>query len=103
MDTFFKLSPEDLNILGIDTTEIISEIENKLAESKNEINYNKPINILLKSDDFNVESKTFKFISNKNFLSIISNYLEFVPLLTHISFGIRPIKKLLKTARKNTI
>ena len=97
-DGYLKLSPQDLNILGIDTTEIISEIENKLAESKNEINYNKPINILLKSDDFNVESKTFKFISNKNFLSIISNYLEFVPLLTHISFWYSPNKETIENS-----
>lgn len=92
-DGYLKLNPEDLRLLDINTSEIISEIEKMLSKSKNEVNHNKPINILLNSNDFNTESKTFKFISNENFVNIISNYLGFIPLLTHISFWHSPNKE----------
>ena len=90
---FLKLSPEDLNLLGINTSQIISEVDGQFNKLDNEIDYSKPVNVLLSSKDFNIDSKVFKFITNDGIIDIVSNYLGLIPLLTHISFWYSPNQK----------
>ena len=87
---FLRLDPKDLASLGINALEIISEIETQINKKKRKIDYNKPINELLSSRDFKTHYKTFKFVTNDNLIKIISNYLGFIPLLTHISLWFSP-------------
>ena len=90
---FLKLSPEDLKLLGIDSSQIIEEINKQLNKLDNKFDYSKSINVLLSSENFDVDSKAFKFITNENLIDIISNYLGLIPLLTHISYWYSPNQK----------
>ena len=97
---FLKLNPEDLYSLGVNVSEIISEIEDLIIKKKinykeqiKNTGYEKPIIEILTSKDFNNQSKTFKLVTNNKLIKIISNYLGFIPLLTHITLWFSPNKK----------
>ena len=51
---------------------------------------NDPIYDLLKDEDFNTNSEVFKFVTSEKVISIVSDYLGFIPLLTTVSLWYSP-------------
>lgn len=78
------LKVENFYDLKLDFSQINSLI-NKIDLSKND-----PIYDLLKDEDFNTNSEVFKFVTSEKVISIVSDYLGFIPLLTTVSLWYSP-------------
>lgn len=93
---YLKIENQELEKFNIHFKEIQKEIKNKLKNSKKKINYERPVNTILSSKDFSINSKSFLLATNKNLLRIVSNYFGYIPLLTHLSYWFSPNTKKLK-------
>lgn len=93
---FLKIENKELKKFNISFSEIQKEIQNKLDNSEYKINHNLPINKILNSKDFSINSKSFLLATNKNLIRIVSNYFGYVPILTHLSYWVSSNKKKLK-------
>jgi hypothetical protein len=89
---YLKITPAELQAIGIDSLKVINEIEILEKRCPKITDYDKPIISILKSVNFDTESETFKFVTNKSLVDIISSYLGVIPLLTHISLWLSPNK-----------
>ena len=70
---------------------INKEIEIKDLKKKQR---NDSLNTIMKSEDFNEKSDAFKFVTSDFILKVVSKYLGYIPLLTHISVWWSPNDKI---------
>ena len=70
---------------------INNHIETNNLKKKNR---NDSLNTIIRSEDFHEKSEVFKFVTSNFILKIVSKYLGYIPLLTHISVWWSPNDKI---------
>lgn len=90
---FLKIENKELKKFNIFFNEIQNEINNKLKNRIYKLNHNIPMNVILNSKDFSINSKSFSLATNKNLIKIVSNYFGYIPILTHLSYWLSLNKK----------
>ncbi len=90
---FLKIEDNELKKFNICFNEIQKEIKNKLNNIDYKLNHNIPINEILNSKDFSINSKSFLLATNKKLIKIVSNYFGYIPILTYISYWVSSNKK----------
>jgi hypothetical protein len=83
---------EENNLKMNDLINLInSHIETNNLKKKNR---DASLNAIIKSEDFHEKSEVFKFVTSNFILKIVSKYLGYIPLLTHISVWWSPNDKI---------
>lgn len=91
-----KYDKETLKKWNINVDQLIENIKKKITNINLDQLKKKDENIvkLFSSQDYKSSSEEFKFVLNKHLIKIISQYLNCVPLLTHISLWYSPNLKI---------
>ena len=97
LNGYEKIEFETLNKNNVNINSLILELENKIKKFNysNQVSHIQTFNI---SDKLDTNSETFKFLTSKYLINIISNYLGCIPLLACSSIWYSANKEILESS-----